>query len=521
MNFFKKNKRFLEKVMPDLARRLEPTSKGTPDIRCFPSREGALTCRAVGADGRWVTLHSTIDPEKESTRLVSQVDPGDGEIVVLVGMGLGYPLWRLMERNAGKQWTVVLVERDLSLFKQSLELFDWSRFFGQSNLHLLVAEEKDAILKHLTRLRRKCSFARLRVITHGPSVRRDPDFYGPLLEQLRLMESSPLGSRLAYRHFADDHLTILLLDSGYFLVRECVKALTKLGHRVLRVSVSDSRMIEQILHHVAQDRPDFLLSVNHLGFDEEGRLTELLEDLRLPFSVWYVDSPSFIIQNFRKNVSQQCVLFLWDRSFLEPMKECGFQRTHFLPLATDPLVFRPMARNAVPALYRNGVSFVGNSMAKAVEDWFGRFPHDSKTEAICRLAVPLQMGNHRLSMADILQRIAETHKLRPVFTDPHHHQNFQAALVWKVTLEYRRKLMQALAPLGIRIFGDDGWHEILNGQMKIYPPVNYYSELPLIFNGTDGLLRGDRPGPRPGGILFESSQGSTADCRDGEATCSG
>jgi spore maturation protein CgeB len=356
---------------------------------------------------------------------------------------------------------------------------------AKPSLHFLIDAPKDQIVRSITKIRMKRSFERIHVLTHGPSIRRDPEFYQPLLEELHLMESSPFGSKTAYPRLNRERLTVLVLDSSYFLITECVKALTSLGHKVVRVSVSGARIVEDILRHVAQERPDFLVSVNHLGFDQDGKLTELLEDLKLPFAIWYVDSPSFIVQNFTKNVSPYCVLFVWDRSYLEPMKRCGFAKAHFLPLGTDPTVFKPIGGVAIPALYRNRVSFVGNSMTEAVEDWFGRFPHDTVTKAVVHPAVSLQIDNHRLTMEDILTHVCETQGLRLRFEDPAHFQHLQAALVWKATQEYRKRLVQSLACFGICIFGDAGWHRILDGRIKILPPVSYYQELPLVFNGTE------------------------------------
>lgn len=124
-------------------------------------------------------------------------------------------------------------------------------------------------------------------------------------------------------------------------------------------------------------------------------------------------------------------------------------------------------------------------MVEAVEDWFRRFPHSQVTQRIYQLAVPLQIENRRLSMEQILHTISENHGLRVGFKDPVHHLNFEAALVWKATLEYRKKLVGSLESFGIRIFGDRGWYQLLNGKARIFPPVNYYKKLPLVFNGTE------------------------------------
>ena len=176
MDFFQTNKALLEGIEPDLARRLEKTSEARSNVRCFPSRKGPLTCKALGPHDRWVTLHSTVDPDSESATWMKAVDLIPQGILVLVGMGLGYPLWRLVEEADLEKSTVVLVERDLSLFRKSLELFDWSPFLRRPNINLLVGETEEQVLKHVTKIRMKRSFPRLQVIPHGSCE----DFIGHL-----------------------------------------------------------------------------------------------------------------------------------------------------------------------------------------------------------------------------------------------------------------------------------------------------------------------------------------------------
>jgi len=480
-----KNLKALENLSPGLVERLDRVCINEKNIEVFAGRLGQMTGRARGPNGLWVTLHSTVDPRRESDRIIERLQPLAGGTVVLLGIGLGYPLLALINQSEAKNRPIIVVERDLFVFQRALEFFDWTPFLRGKDLHFVIGEDGDQVMKAITRIRIKKGFQKVIVIPHGPSLRIDPDFYTPLLDELRLLEASPLTAKLDYRRLGGEHLTVLVLDSSYFLIRECIKTLRSLGHRVVPVSISEGRLVETILGHVAQARPDFLLSVNHLGFDEKGKLTELLEALRLPYAVWYVDSPTFIVKNFRGNVSPYCVMFIWDRSYLESMMQFGFQKIHFLPLATDPSVFRRMRKGKIPPCFRGAVSFVGNSMVEAVEDWASRFPHDSTTEAISRLAISIQMENHQLPMEEILETITRDHGLQAEFKDPIHHLNFQAALVWKATLEYRKNLVNSLEPFDMRVYGDNGWSRILNGRVKISPPVDYYRDLPMVFNGTD------------------------------------
>ena len=308
-NLFDQNKRIIKAIAPGLIPRIEAIPEDAEGIRCFPSRTGSLTCQAKNRSGRWATLHSTMNPEKEGDLVFKRIESAGDGIVVLLGIGLGYPLLGLMGRHDLKKRTMIIVESDLTVLKKGLESFDWSAFSDVNDMHFLVEEPVEAVLKTITKIRMRKGFQDLILIPHASSVRRDPGFYTPLLHELDLLKHSPFKTQRNVRSLPDGRLTVLILDANYFLIHECVKALETLGHRVVRIPVYQKGLIERILGCVAREKPDFLLSINHLGFDEEGKMTELLGSLGLPFAVWYVDSPTFIVLNRRGNVSPYGVLF--------------------------------------------------------------------------------------------------------------------------------------------------------------------------------------------------------------------
>jgi spore maturation protein CgeB len=152
--------------------------------------------------------------------------------------------------------------------------------------------------------------------------------------------NSILFRYLDYPKLKEPPFRVVLLDSGYFTVRECRKGLEQLGHKVFTIAPGPD-FIKRLLSLLVEARPDFLLAINHLGFDEEGKLTGLLTELKLPFASWYVDSPTYILYGGEVNCSPYCAVFCWERSYLGPVEEMGFHSPTFLPLATDPEIFSP------------------------------------------------------------------------------------------------------------------------------------------------------------------------------------
>ena len=186
----------------------------------------------------------------------------------------------------------------------------------------------------------------------------------------------------------DTQRSVLVVDAGYFLTREVMRAIEVEGHRLITVPMQAdsanltpdldkySTFLNNVVSIAERENPDYLLTVNHLGFDAEGRFTELLEALNLPGLIWYVDSPRYILLNHLANASENVGIFLWDDGYSSWIREAGFEKVHSLPLATDPEIFdvsrgRPLSINNDKL---GPLIFVGDSMNEAVDKAFGKLP---------------------------------------------------------------------------------------------------------------------------------------------------
>lgn len=286
---------------------------------------------------------------------------------------------------------------------------------------------------------------------------------------------APLLKRyLDYPKFRGDSNTIVLLDAGYLAIAECRRGFEKLGHRVETIKPG-AAFIERLLKLLVDVKPDVLFTVNHLGFDEEGKLAGLLTDLQIPFASWFVDSPAYILKNNRHNISDKCAVFSWERSWLPYLQEMGFREALFLPLATDPEIFRPLEK--VPPVFTSPLSFVGSSMTDANRKWEKKVPIN-RVEELAGEAYAAKMSKRQKPMGDILVELGES------LDDGDRFRDMEAAVVWRTTQEFRIRLTKALIPHGLTIFGDDGWKKLLPGYKRVKGGVNYYRELPQVFNGT-------------------------------------
>ncbi|UCH81564.1 MAG: glycosyltransferase [Nitrospiraceae bacterium] len=448
----------------------------TKDISIVQAKSGKPSIRVTCEDNSIKTLHSLYDPEAEAKSTVGAFTFNGKGILVVLGLGLGYHVAELSRRYPEAK--IIIVESNAAIYENAMA-------YGPEldKVHeILTGLSYDQAIHKLTEIQLKTGFIPITVFPLSSSVAAFPSYYAPLLTSLKNTESIKLWDKLRYRKFNTDSLSILMIDSGYFLLTEAEKALRSYGHRVIRVHVNKKdrgdRIISGIMETILGCKPDFLLTVNHLGLDEEGILTDFLTSIEMPVASWYVDSPNLIVKAFNKNVSPFIALFMWDRSYINDMKSMGFEIVEYLPLATDEKLFRPLIagkHRKKLSKFICDISFVGNSMVEPVYKWMDRVNDDMKPIAL-RLSENFNrsVNINEMLMDDEMEqysRLTEKGKM-----------DFEAAVIWKATFIYRLECINKIESQGLKIFGDKHWKNLLDSNAAIYPPVNYYKELPYLFN---------------------------------------
>ncbi len=452
-----------------------------------------MTLKVMGADGALKTLHSTYDPEAEAKSLVEAFRfDGKGMLIVL-GLGLGYHLAELSGKYPGAEIFVV---------EALPEIYELSKKHGpeiNGDVQYLVGLMPDKALKEIAKLQMRDGIKPLSVFILNSSVSAFPDYYRPILDALNKTISVKLWDRLRYTKFKQNEQKVLLIDTGYFLVREAAKALESLGHRVLRVPIetkgNGNPVISLFVEAIVNFKPDFLLTMNHLGFDEDGVLTDFFRSIEMPLASWYVDSPRLIVHAFDKNVSPWMSLFLWDKSYMKDMEAMGFDSVKYLPLGTDESLFKPLTAGKHKKKLDNyscDIGFVGNSMVEPVKEWMEKVGPD--LHPIVEKAAE-HVAYSATLRGDIMQIIPEAERDKITVLSRKEKMDLEAAVLWKATLIYRLSCVQMLKEFNVNIYGDNGWRLLINfplpsrerdrvrvGLNKLSPPLNYYKELPFLYN---------------------------------------
>ncbi|MBP2674661.1 MAG: hypothetical protein H6Q84_1501 [Deltaproteobacteria bacterium] len=446
------------------------------------TRQGNYSLRVAGSDGSERTIHSLYDPVGEASGMVDAFAFGGEGMIVILGLGLGYHLDELRRRHPHAR--IVVVEA-------SQEILDLCREHGigtepSDKVRFLVGKTPAEAVAGISRLHLEAGLPSLAVFSLSSETAAFLGYYGPVRDALERTISFRLWERLRYPKFRSDRLTVALFDFGYFLTEEIVRALEALGHAVVRVRGRKDETVGDILGRaietIASDRPDFFLTVNHFGFDEEGALADLFRSIEMPAAIWYVDSPDLVVKAFPKNASPLCCVFVWDESYMKSLKAVGFENVAYLPLGADETTFRPRGLSfAEKRKIGSDVGFVGNSMVAPSREGLLKVRRELRP-AVERTAQRLGVSRDmRFPEAAESAMLGGEREAFDALTAKEK-SLFEAAVLWRATLLYRLSRLRALEEFRPFVRGDAGWKGLLNGKFRLGSQLNYYKELPLFFN---------------------------------------
>jgi spore maturation protein CgeB len=273
---------------------------------------------------------------------------------------------------------------------------------------------------------------------------------------------------------------VFFLRRHFFLEEECVRAFRTLGFTVQEFQLGENwngNLASRLLTGLVEFQPDFLFCINHIGFDKSGWLTSFLREAHLPAATWYVDNPDFIIRAYPENVSDWVAIFVWDQNYLQALKEMGFPRVTYLPLAADTRLFRPYRHPPVGQFGCHGAAFVGSTWTTRLNQQLARYAGQPATLAYLEAAAQsFQWSAHYLARTDLAE-------VFPGFADlPVNEQvDLEAATLWLASQHDRISRVGALAPAGLKVFGDAAWGDFLPDPGAYGGPLKYHRELPAFY----------------------------------------
>ena len=461
---------------------------GNKRVVSMDSRRGAPTFEYRTDDGKRRYFHSSYDPVSEARNWIEEPGTDRNSIVVVLGVGFFYHIVQLIETIHDDQ-IIILIERDSEIFREALKSVDLKNVLCRDNLYIFVGGDPAGAINFIGKVQTGNDFKKVELLTHQPSIQTFSEYYKTILHAFNVAGKFNVYERLRYRKFLHREVRVLLLTTQYFLMGEIISAIRRLDIRYRLITIEQDEIgcqgfIEEIIKNIIELRPDFLLTINHLGMDREGMLAQFLTRIEMPFASWYVDNPNLIIKHYRKNVTPYCVMFLWDKNSVHDMKAIGFEHRFYMPLGVDERRFCPKKNGYKPSFrISSDVSFVGNSMVQKVRDRLKKTKANGGLRSCfkdisrdfmrseCR-----HIGSMiRLKYPDLYSDFAKLDNIDRA--------NYETAINWEATRIYRLERISKLLPFGPLIIGDPYWEEVIDSRLFTYhKEVEYYDELPYVYN---------------------------------------
>lgn len=474
----------------------------------------------LGAGGGERELH-LLRPFRE------QAEPS-GTLPVLLGSGMGHALRALLQQYDGP---LAVVDKELSILRitglaegaslqgtnssppesedaesSSAEQDVLATALREGRILWIAEDDPGRALAGLTRWQMEHGGKPFLPLAHPLYLRLQREYYGSLRERLSASGTFDFWAKASYPKFTDGPPRLLLITSQYFLMGEIITACQRLGfpYHLLTLDndeVGHTEFVERLLKAVLEFRPDFAFTINHLGVDREGVLTDLLEKLQLPLASWFVDNPHLILYLYNRLVSPWTAIFTWDTDNIASLREQGFRHVHYLPLGTDPVRFaRP---SSVPSFHplKRDISFVGNSMVYKVAHRMkaGRFPR-VLLSSYRQLAGEFAEHEERSVRAFLRNHRPDIHAAFTALDSPERQLSYETMITWEATRQYRARCVAQTLPFRPLIVGDRGWRQTLPEHphpWDLHPEIGYYDELPhfyplstINFNCTSKQMKG-------------------------------
>ncbi len=488
-DYFENNEMILKERFPHIAQKLLSPAKNLRSgniarSKIVKSRKGSDIISVTSQKGEKINLSSVYDPEKEAESVSEKIfEQSNDGIIVILGAGSGYILNELANK-AEEGRTVIWIEYSAEILRKILSIHNLAKVLKNDFFHLILSDNPSEAVNAIMSVRMRNGFKDIEVISNPSLKKFNKNFYEKIETSLAQIKKSPIKKIIDYKKFSHEKLRILVFNSSYFTVRECIKAFRNLGNIVRVLNFKEKKdFISGLVNEILDFKPDFIFTVNHLGFDEDGKLSSLLTSMNIPFAVWYVDSPFYALKENNTNTSEFCKIFMWDKTYISSMQRRGFDKISYLPLAADTETFKPVRFSQNYAKYKSSASFVGNSMFGAVNKWEKKIKNISLIKSFEEEIIEKQLQDHTLPIEKIL-----IVKLQDIMPDlkPETTQfiDICAYITWKTTMRYRHNVVKAVIDSGGIVYGDDDWTKVIDNS-HIRKSVDYYSHLPLVYNFTD------------------------------------
>jgi spore maturation protein CgeB len=415
------------------------------------------------------SIDSPFNPMEEAKKEVEK-SVNDDKNVLLFGSGSGYFSLALAESSVKNALIIgcsaELIEKAILMLNENgFEDLDFTFISGKNPEKIWTDIVQPWIQKSVA----------YKTVIHPRESKAFPALFGSL--HLRVQRSE--YKRIISNRDRSNNKRLLLFGNNGLLERELRREYERRGWKIdFKPSISDKRLTpNETLTIISHHNPDMVLSTNNQGSDIDGLFPELCELEGIPWITWLLDDPQYIIgPEKRIGAGKKRVGACWDQNGIESWKSIGYANSFLLPLATDENLFKPgYGENSLAGR----LVFVGSPRFASTSGFFHRLDLSKNALIIAKNLEEQILRTRKSPDAQSLINIIRDLDIEEDFEDEAIYR-LGAFAVQQANLKYRCEVLNSLSQFKPIVYGA-GWEGLLDDKIELRPVVDYYSELPKIY----------------------------------------
>ncbi len=164
-------------------------------------------------------FHSKIAPLKEAEKISEKEDYSKKDLIIVVGLGLGYLLMDVFKKYLDK--SILVIEKDWNILKLAFTYTDFSKLFNASKLEIMVPEKPEYIYDFLKIYKTK----KIGIIFNRPSYEIYNEYYVGVKEVVLKYISSQKVNTATLNRFEKLWFKNLTLNMASYIYSPGVKEL--------------------------------------------------------------------------------------------------------------------------------------------------------------------------------------------------------------------------------------------------------------------------------------------------------
>nr|NJM04382.1 DUF115 domain-containing protein [Desulfobacula sp.] len=137
--YFEKNMALAKKKHPEIFRIMSEYNYFSEKAELVFAKNNKPNLKAKTIEGEWVFIHDPENPGIESEVFLSLVQEQSTGVVLMLGMGLGYPVLELLRKRTKLQY-IIIFELNIEFFSQAIRNIDLSELFMDKRVMIGLGE---------------------------------------------------------------------------------------------------------------------------------------------------------------------------------------------------------------------------------------------------------------------------------------------------------------------------------------------------------------------------------------------